>query len=144
MQTVPWTGDTVSADRISDLVDESVFLDQEDVEAAERIRFDEALARLERSVEDRILVLRRRQGDVEDKKRHALADRDRALSVDARESAERALTRWDGEGTELEMTLAVLEQRTEEAYRRRRDALTRRRAPAPVVERIIDVEFELS
>jgi hypothetical protein len=144
MQTVPWVGDTVSVDRISDLLDESVFLDQEEVEAAERRRFDEALARLERSVEDRVLILRRRHADIEKKKKNAIADRDKALSVDARESAERALKRWDTESTELEMALVVLEQRTEEAYGKRRDALTRRRAPAPVVERIIDVEFELS
>jgi len=144
MQTAPWTGDTVSVDRINDILDESVFLDQEAVEAAERRRFDEALARLERSVEDRVLILRRRHVDIEKKKKDAIADRDRALSVDARESAERALKKWDTESAELEMALTVLEERTDEAYGRRRDALTRRRAPAPLVERIIDVEFELS
>jgi hypothetical protein len=144
MQTAPWTGDIVSDDRINDLLDESVFLDQEEVEAAERLRFNEALARLERSIEDRILILRRRHADIESKKMNAITDRDKALSVDARESAERALKKWDTESTELEMALVALEQRTEEAYGRRRDALTRRRTPAPLVERIIDVEFELS
>ena len=44
---------------IEDALDEAVFLDQEEVEAGERARFDAALARLERSVEDRILILRR-------------------------------------------------------------------------------------
>jgi hypothetical protein len=144
MMTAAWTGDAVSDDRITDLLDESVFLDQEEVETAERLRFDEALARLERSVEDRVLILRRRHSDIERKKTNAIADRDKALSVDARESAERALKKWDTEATELEVALVDLEQRTEEAYARRRDALTRRRAPAPLVERIIDVEFELS
>lgn len=144
MRATPWTADTVSAERIDDLLDEMVFLDQEEVETAERLRFDEALARLERSVEDRVLILRRRSADIEHKKLNAIADRDRALSVDARESAERALVKWDTESAELELALAALEHRTEEAYARRRDALTRRRAPAPLVERIIDVEFELS
>jgi Helicase conserved C-terminal domain/SNF2-related domain len=144
MVPAAWTGEVVSDDRIDDLLDESVFLDQEDVEAAERLRFDEALTRLERSVEDRVLILRRRHADLERKQRSAIADRDKALSVDARESAERALKKWDAEAGELEMALVDLEQRTDEAYGKRRDALTRRRSPAPLVERIIDVEFELS
>jgi len=144
MQTIAWSGDVVTDDRITDLLDESVFLDQEEVEEAERVRFDEALSRLERSVEDRVLILRRRHAEIERKKANALADRDKALSVDARESAERTLSKWDAEARELEMGLLDLEQRTEEAYGKRRDALTRRRAPAPLIERIIDVEFELS
>jgi len=144
MQATAWSGDVVPDDRIDDLLDESVFLDQEEVEAAERLRFDEARARLERSVEDRVLILRRRHSDIERKKAKAIADRDKALSVDARQSAERALKKCDAEGSELEMALLDLEQRTEEAYGRRRDALTRRRAPAPLVERIIDVGFELA
>jgi hypothetical protein len=144
MQPAAWTGDVVSEDRIVDLLDESVFLDQEEVEAAERRRFDEALARLERSVEDRMLILRRRHAEIEQKQAKATADRDKALSVDARETAERALRKWDQEASDLELALVELEQRTEDAYARRRDALTRRRAPAPSVERIIDVEFELS
>ena len=73
-----------------------------------------------------------------------MAERDRALSVDAREAAERALRRIEAEGSELEMAVVDLEQRTEEAYRTRRDSLTLRRTPAPSVERLVDVEFELS
>jgi hypothetical protein len=128
---------------IDDALDEAVFLDQEEVESGERARFDAALARLERSVEDRMLILRRRLNELEERKRSALAERDRALSVDARELAERNLRRLDTEGSELEMTLADLEQRTEEAYRTRRDSLTLRRTPAPSVDRLVDVEFEL-
>ncbi|MCX5747959.1 MAG: helicase-related protein [Proteobacteria bacterium] len=144
MQAAPWTGSVVSGERIEDLLDEAVFLDQEDVEATERLRFDEALGRLERSVEDRALILRRRYQEVEKRMASSIAERDRALSADAREAADKALKRWDAEGSELEMAIAELEQRTEEAYRTRRDAITLRRTPAPSVERIIDVEFELS
>jgi len=143
MHATSWSGDVVPDDRIDDLLDESVFLDQEEVEAAERLRFEEARARLERSIEDRVLILRRRHSDIEHKKAKAVADRDKALSVDARQAAERALKKWDAEGSELETSLLDLEQRTEAAYGRRRDALTRRRAPPPLIERIIDVEFEL-
>jgi superfamily II DNA or RNA helicase len=129
---------------IEDALDEAVFLDQEEVEAGERARFDAALARLERSVEDRMLILRRRLTEVENSKRSALAERDRALSVDAREAAERSLRRLDAEGSELQMALADLGERTEEAYRTRRDSLTLRRTPAPSVERLVDVGFEVS
>jgi hypothetical protein len=129
---------------IEDALDEAIFLSQEEVEAGERARFDAALARLERSVEDRMLILRRRLTELENRKRSALAERDRALSVDAREAAERSLRRLDAEGSELQMTLADLGQRTEEAYRTRRDSLTLRRTSAPSVERLVDVGFELS
>jgi len=129
---------------IDDALDEAVFIDQEEVEAAERERFDAALARLERSVEDRMLILRRRLAQIDLKRRSALGDRDRALSVDAREAAERALKSLDAQGSEVEMALVELEQRTEEAYRERRAALTRRRMPPPSVERLVDVSFEIS
>lgn len=136
---------TVTPDElIDDGLGEAVFLDQEDVEAAERVRFDVALARLERSVEDRTFILRRRLIDLEKRRSGALAERDRALSADARERSERTLKKLEVEGTELEMALVELEQRTEEAYRTRRDALTLRRTPAPSVERLVDVEFEIS
>jgi uncharacterized membrane-anchored protein YhcB (DUF1043 family) len=128
---------------LEDALDEAVFLDQEEVEAGERARFDAALARLERSVEDRILILRRRLTENEKRRKSALAERDRALSVDAREAAERALRRTETEGAELEMALVDLEQRTEDAYRTRRDSLTLRRTPAPWVERLVDVGLEL-
>jgi hypothetical protein len=129
---------------IEDALDEAVFLDQEEVEEGERARFDAALARLERSVEDRMLILRRRLTEIEKRKKNALAERDRALSVDAREAAERTLRRIEAEGSELDVALVDLEQRTEEAYRTRRDSITSRRTPAPSVERLVDVGFELS
>jgi len=144
MKAMPWTASAVPSERMDDLLEEAVFLDQEDVEATERVRFDEALGRLERSVEDRVLILRRRYTDLERRQASAIAERDRALSADARASAERALIRLDSEGNELELALAELDQRTDDAYQKRRDAITLRRAPAPSVERIIDVEFELS
>jgi uncharacterized membrane-anchored protein YhcB (DUF1043 family) len=141
---LPDAGSTTPDDLIDDALDEAVFLDQEEVEAWERGRFDAALARLERSVEDRMLILRRRQTDLEKSKRSTLAERDRALSVDAREAAERTLRKIEAESAELEMALVELEQRTEEAYRTRRDSLTLRRTPAPSVERLVDVAFEIS
>jgi hypothetical protein len=134
----------VSDEQIEDALDEAVFLDQEEVEAGERTRFEAARDRLERSIEDRLLILRRRMAEVESKKSSATAERDRALSVDGRESAERLLRLLDAEGGEIEATLIDLEQRTEEAYRARRDALMHRRTVAPSVERIVDVGFELS
>jgi len=145
METAPSeVASDIPDELLEDALDEAVFLDQEEVEAGERARFDAALARLERSVEDRILILRRRLTEIENRRRSALAERDRALSVDAREAAERILRRIEAEGSELEMAVVDLEQRTEEAYRTRRDSLTLRRTPAPSVERLVDVGFELS
>jgi len=129
---------------IDDALDEAVFLDQEEVEAGERARFEAALARLERSVEDRMLILRRRLMDHDKRLHNTLAERDRALSVDTRERAEGTLKTLEAEGSELEMALVELEQRTDEAYRTRRESLTLRRMPAPTVERVVDVGFDIS
>src|SRR5262249_50609301 len=86
-------GSDIPDERFEDALDEAVFLDQEEVEGGERARFEAALARLERSVEDRMLILRRRLKEIEKRNQSALAERDRALSVDAREGAERTLRR---------------------------------------------------
>lgn len=145
MEAAPAGMGSVTPDElIDDALDEAVFLDQEEVEAGERTRFDASLGRLERSVEDRMLILRRRLAELEKRKRSALAERDRALSVDAREGAERTLKKLEAEGSELEIMLVELEQRTDEAYRKWREALTQRRTPAPSVERLVDVGFEIS
>jgi hypothetical protein len=144
MEAAPPDGSVVPDELIDDALDEAVFLGQEEVEAGERARFDVALARLERSVEDRMLILRRRLSELGKRKGNALAERDRALSVDAREGAERTLRRLEAEGAEFETTLQGLEQRTEEAYRTRRDSLTMRRTPGPSVERLVDVGFEIT
>jgi hypothetical protein len=144
METAPTDKDSVTPNElIDDALAEAVFLDQEQVEAGERARFDAALTRLERSVEDRMLILERRLSDLEKRKGSALAERDRALSVDAREAAERLLKRLEADGLELETARAELEQRTEAAYHERRESLTLRRMTAPLVERVVDVGFEI-
>jgi helicase-like protein/SNF2 domain-containing protein len=145
METVPWRiGSATPDELIDDALDEAVFLDQEDVESGERERFDAALARLERSVEDRMLISRRRISELEKRRLGALAERDRALSAEVREGAERALKRVEGEISEVELTLVGMEQRTEEEYRTRRESLTQRRTQAPSIERLVDVGFEIS
>ena len=72
-----------------------------------------------------------------------MTERDRALSVDSRQGAERLLKKIEAEGLELEAAIVELDQRTEEAYRARRESLTQRRMLAPSVERIVDVRFEI-
>jgi hypothetical protein len=145
MVTLPSVhGAGIHDERIIDVVDEAVFLDQEEIESVERVRFDAALARLERSVEDRILIRRRRLSELDRRKRDATAERDRALSVETREAAERKLISLETESSKLVSELEQLQQRTEETYRKRRESLMQRRSPAPLVERIVDVGFEIS
>jgi superfamily II DNA or RNA helicase len=129
---------------IEDALEEAVFLDQEAVEASERAKFEAALARLERSVEDRVLILRRRITELEKRQASAATERDRALSVEARERAQRTLADLEDAATELDVALVEMEQRTEEMYRTRRDLLTSRRTHGPSVERLVDVRFEIS
>jgi superfamily II DNA or RNA helicase len=144
MVATPDVSSDVPNELIEDALEEAVFLDQEEVEAGERAKFEAALARLERSVEDRVLILRRRITELEKRKAIAIAERDRALSVEAREHAQRKLSNLEEAASELDVALVEMEQRTEEMYRTRRESLTSRRTHGPSVERLVDVRFEIS
>jgi hypothetical protein len=131
----------VTREELEEAIGEAAFLEEASVAAEEDQAFRQTIARLERSVEDRLLVLLARRGELTSR----LADRrrqraDAAGSV-ARgrveqhlEEDERALERMDAELERLRF------RRDEDYHRVRRDALELRYAP-PERQPVLEAEF---
>lgn len=134
---------TVEGELIDDSVDEYLFLDQASIAEVEQERFDRSIEQIERYVDDRVLVLRRRQETLQAKFSKAQKKRDAAMGADAREAADRELQRLERELDEVEGEIDMLQQRRDDNYQRWREHAHKRRYAAPEVERIIDLEFVL-
>jgi hypothetical protein len=110
---------------------------------AEEPRFQRGLEQLERFVEDRIRLARRRKDEGERRLEEARTRRDGTVSIDAREKGDVIVAGIGREVEGLEAELASLERREDETYRRCRERLHQRRyAPATVVT-LFDVGFLL-
>ncbi len=133
----------IAADELDDAVDEAAFVDQTRVARDEQVRFERALEQVERAVDDRALVERRRLAVLGAAIREAERKRDAAFGADARRRAERELRKLEAEAETSEATIERLDARDDEAYRRFRERAHERRYAAPSTERILDVEFEL-
>jgi len=124
-------------------VEEMVFLDQAEVSAHEQQLFDRSLEQIERSIEDQLLVLRRRLGAECESLSAAEDRRDAALGSDARDSAEKRIRAIRKNVEELEGEIQRLERRDDANYGQWRDRAHERRYRPPEVVRILDVEFVL-
>jgi uncharacterized membrane-anchored protein YhcB (DUF1043 family) len=128
---------------LEDAIDEMIFLDQAEVSAQEQQFFDRSIEQVERYMEDRLLVLRRRLA-AESKSLEAAQDRrDAALGSDARDEAARRIGAIQKNIDELEAEISRLEQREDPGYEQWRDRVHQRRYRPPAVTRILDVDFIL-
>ncbi len=109
----------------------------------EQARFARAVEQIERSVEDRVLLLERRRADARGKLRAAEDTRDASVGAEARTRAERARERCETALDAIETELDRLRRRDDEAYARWMERAHARRARPPVVEALLDVRFEL-
>src|SRR5262249_7620910 len=87
---------------IEDAIDESVFIDQAEVAAQEQQLFDRSLEQIERYMEDRILVLRKRLAVAHKALGAAESRRDAALGSEARDEADRRIDTIQKEIEELD------------------------------------------
>ena len=78
-------------------MDEAVFEEQVEAGDREQVRFLEYLDRIERYMEDQVLLMRRRLLDLDDELEKAEGRRDQAIGPDARGRAEEQLKRLDAE-----------------------------------------------
>jgi len=124
-----------------DLRDEVVFLDQHEAEDAEQPRFEMAMERLDRYVDDRALVLQRQRAVLDRRRVDAETARDNALSTSARTKAEKKLEVIAVELDSLDERIAELQDREDERYRMHRDALHRRRFAPPEITVLMDLEW---
>jgi len=134
----------VDAAALDEAISEAVFLDQAEVEPVEHERFEQALAQVERSIDDRARVLERRRDALDRRLDAARERRDAALGADARDAGTREVARIEQDLDELEAQIDRLQARDDEKYRALRDDLHRRRYAPPRVARIVEAEFELS
>lgn len=129
---------------LDELMDEAIFFDQREV----RDGIDEAFARveerLERFVEDKVLLLRRGLAGLRADRAEAQRAWDDAATADARTAAERRLKKLDAKIEALQGDLESLEARDDATYRRHRDALHARRFAEPQIEIVLDLDFVVS
>jgi hypothetical protein len=120
-----------------------VFRDQAEVSAREQELFDRSIEQIERSVEDQLVLTRRRLSVQQTSLRTAEDRRDAALGSEARGDAERRIGAVQKEIDELEAEIQRLEKRDDTEYARWRERAHQRRYRKPEVTRILDVEFVL-
>ena len=128
---------------LDDAVDEAVFVDQRQVEKGEQEHFDQAIAQLERFVEDKVLVGRRERAKIAEKLRSARDRRDQIVGSSARERVEEDIERLATRDETLERRINALDSREDEVYRRWRDQYHELRYRAPKVTRLFRAAFRI-
>ena len=135
---------SVTAADLDEVVDEELFFDQARADHAEAQAFSRALDQLDQYVEDRLLVLRRRQREISDQLEQAEKRRGAALGADARGRAEDRIRRLERELSDTEARIERLAARDDGDYERWRSHHHRRRYEPPQAARLFDVEFVIA
>jgi hypothetical protein len=135
------TASRLTDDDLEDAIERVLFDLESRSIAAEQQRFDRAIAQVERFVDDRILLLKRRREDLLDRFRQAEEKRDRALGPDARAEAEARLHQLQLDIDETENRIAKLERRDDVEFVRLRDRINGRHFAPKKVERILQAEL---
>ncbi len=133
----------VDEEDMEDAVEELLFLRSEPGSHREQEAFSRAVSQIETSMEDRVLLLDRRRAEALHRVDEAERKRNAAVGAEARNQAERLLRRRTEALEELEEHLNRLRRREDAEYTRWMGRANARRARAPVVERLLDVRFEL-
>ena len=134
----------VDAKALDDAVDESVFVDQRDVEKGEQRHFEQAIGQLERFVQDKVLVCRRERLSIVEKLRYARARRDDVVGSTAREKIEAEIDRLATRDESLERRINALESREDEVYKKWREKYHKLRYEPPTVTVLFEAIFQLS
>lgn len=133
-----------STEALDDAAEEALFVRGGDLEAHEHQRFEETLAQIERSVDDRVLAVRRLRQDALQRQAEAVARRDAAVGPGPRTRAEQELAALDTELEGLDAQVDRLLRRDDPDYAMWRSRAYVRRYTPPTCERILDVEFVLA
>jgi hypothetical protein len=120
-----------------------VFVDQRQVEEGEQAHFEEAIGKLERFVEDKILVRRRERAVVAESLKGAKARREETVGSSARERVEAEILGLASRQEGLERNIGALESREDEVYRKWRDEYHQLRYRTPVVTPLFQLFFQI-
>jgi hypothetical protein len=128
---------------LEDAMQEVAFADQAEFLASEQQRFERNLEQIERYVEDRLLVLKRRLTAALETLRAAEDKRDSALGAEARSQAESRIIKVQHEIDVFEAEIRRLQNRDDPEYERWRQRAYLRRFQPPETTRILEVDFVL-
>jgi hypothetical protein len=126
---------------LDDAVEEAAFLDQREVDKAEQEFFERAVGRLERFVEDKVLVCRRERAAVADKLRDAHARRENVMGAIDRERVEREILGLASEREELDRRIEALDSREDEVYKKCRERYREMRSQPPTTIVLFQATF---
>jgi hypothetical protein len=132
---------SVSDEELTEAVQEALFLDEREVSSVEHRLFERAIQQLERFIEDRVLVVRRRRDELLGRMETLRRERNAAIGAEARGRAEAALERCERELVALDGQLGRLQSRDDDGYQRWRQRAYERRYTPPACESIVEAEF---
>jgi hypothetical protein len=142
LSSIELVGPSVIPDDVfADAIDGHLFDLQCEVGAGEQKRLERSLEQVDRAIEDRILLLRRRRDDLLVRLDDAMRKRENALGPERREAAEKTAANTQGVLDEIEGNVARLARRDDGEFRRWRDKALGRRHAVPTVARLVDVEL---
>jgi len=131
----------IDARDLEDAIEEALFVLQGEIDAHEQQRFEEVVGRIERAIEDRIVVLVRQRIAAIERRREVERRRETAAGADARGRVDKALAEVDHELEAIDDTIARLRAREDPDYELWIQQAHQRRYTPPRLERILDVEF---
>jgi hypothetical protein len=134
----------VTDDDLVDAEQEVLFVTQAQIDAREQVRFEQAMERIERHMEDRIIVLVRARGELRERLRDARARREAAMGAEARIRVEAECKEISGELENADGEIARLRARNDPDYDNWSQRALQRRFAPPRVERILELEFLLA
>jgi adenine-specific DNA-methyltransferase len=134
---------SVSDEDLEDGSEELVRGAQQDVDAAEQQRFEQAAFQAQRFIEDRLLVQKRRRAELVRQLEKAQARRDAAVGSEGRAAAETRVVQLDVRIGETDAAIEKLERRDNETFQRFHDHIHERRYRAPSIERLFEMEVSI-
>ncbi len=128
---------------LDDAIDTALFLTVAGIEQHERKHFDDVVTRIDRCIDDRIVVQQRRADELEHQLEAARRRRDGVAGADARARAERAVVDAEHELERVETAIARLAARDDDDWRAWMHQAHERRYTPAKTERILEVEFRI-
>ena len=124
-----------------DAIEECLFRSGALLDDRERDAYRRKAEQVERAMDDRALVLRRRLADLSSRLDRATENRDRAIGAEERTRAAKVLDRLAKEVDHLGAELDAVERRDDPDYQRLRTRNMTRRYVEPTPKRLFDVEL---
>jgi len=131
----------VDARSLDDAMEQAVFFAQAGLDAAEHHRYERATLQGERFIEDRLLVLRKRQNVLAERLELATLRRDGATGSEAREDAERSRTTLATQHEALDVEVERLTNRDDPRFQRHHAHLHQRRYTPPRLETLFELDL---